>query len=111
MSEKEKEHVNKIYNKNGKLSKEGLVDEYIRMIIQDRLTGKTSENFVLQPKSEALKFIQKLFNYLRKMFLNKSINSATSKNVDKIINYINNSDTIVSAENLPYINICKWVVI
>lgn len=104
LSSKEKDRIHYIYNqKTSPLSKEELVDEYVRMVIQNKLTGKTSEDFIDNPKNPVVQLIRKLFRYILKAFGGKSSDSATYQNVEKIMNFITKNESITAPEGLPSI--------
>ena len=94
LTDKEIKAVNKLYTKGDitKLSKENLVHEYIRIIAQDIIQGKTSELYVgknYENRSALYKFLVKLFNFVLDAYNSKPNTNASKIAINRITNFIN----------------------
>lgn len=75
------------------LSETELVHEYLRMIVQDMLTGRTTE-LVQNFNNSVIAFLRKVFSFIKNAFNKLPDTSITKQKVNEIYNYINNTSVV-----------------
>ena len=86
MTEKDIEQIKKIYG-NSSIQKENIVHEYVRMVVQQRVFGKTTEYETFTLSNELMLFFEKLLERLND-FLSTIIGSTnTQKAIEDVINF------------------------
>ena len=86
MTEKDINQIKKIYG-NSSIQKENIVHEYIRMVVQQRVFGKTTEYETFTLSNAIMSFFENLLERLND-FLNTIIGSTnTQKAIEDVINF------------------------
>jgi len=86
MTEKDIEQIKKIYG-NSSIQKENIVHEYVRMVVQQRVFGKTTEYETFTLSNAIMSFFENLLERLND-FLSTIIGSTnTQKAIEDIINF------------------------
>lgn len=97
LSQKEKNKVKLLYKNI--VTKEDLVHEYLRMVVQQKESGEITEF----GKNLLYKIFERAINFLMRAFDNKPIDSQTKKTVEDIIKFTKQlkSESDIQEENLP----------
>jgi hypothetical protein len=91
------------YNSTKTLSKNQIVSEYLRMLVQQNVFGVTTEFRRINPDNSGLrKLFTKVLNYLLKLFKNKPKDSFIKFVVNRVSNYINSTDDIQFNRPITY---------
>jgi len=86
MTEKDINQIKKIYG-NSSIQKENIVHEYVRMVVQQRVFGKTTEYETFTLSNAIMSFFGNLLEELND-FLNRIIGSTnTQKAIEDVINF------------------------
>lgn len=92
LSDKEKKAAERSYNR--RRNKDALSDyelghEYLRMVIQERMFGKTTEQVELRITEPVKKFLRKLLNFIKEAFGKKPENDIARQLVSRIESALN----------------------
>ena len=86
MTEKDINQIKKIYG-NASIQKENIVHEYVRMVVQQRVFGRTTEYETFTLSNAIMSFFENLLEELND-FLNRIIGSTnTQKAIEDVINF------------------------